>query len=291
MIKPLVKWAGGKRQILTHLLEHLPNSWHSYYEPFIGGGALFIALCNQGRITGATISDVNPELMNLYRVVQQQPEELYHALCHPDFENNKETYFELRNKFNRERDSLDFVEKAALFLYLNRHGYNGLWRMNSRGDFNVPFGRYKSPKFPSHELIQGFSQLLKYVTVLKGDFANAVETARKGDFVYLDPPYFPISTTSHFTAYHANKFPFEEQVRLSRLCRNLSDKGVSVMISNSRSPQIFELYHGFHIESIISARSINCRGDRRNGIPELLITNYLPGNHPTCSIIPEILRE
>ncbi len=274
MIKPLVKWAGGKRQILHHLLNHLPNSWQHFYEPFIGGGALFIALGNQGRINEATISDANTELVNLYRVVQTQPEDLIQALSRPEFENNREKYLELRETFNRKRESLDPIDKAALFLYLNRHGYNGLWRMNRKGDFNVPFGKYKSPRFPTRELILGFSKLLKNVTILEADFAHAVGKARTGDFVYFDPPYFPVSSTSHFTAYHGKEFLFEDQVRLSRLCRNLTERGVAVMISNSCSSEIRDLYRGFHIELITAGRSINCRGDRRTGIPEMIITNY-----------------
>jgi DNA adenine methylase len=282
VIKPIVKWAGGKRQILAQLIDRLPLSWEHYYEPFIGGGALFIALNNMGNIKRATISDANPELVNLYRVIQNRPNELVRALKHPEFKNTREKYLELRNTFNRKRGNpTDAVERAALFLYLNRHGYNGLWRVNRKGEFNVPFGRYQSPRFPSPRQILGFSDLLECVTIQEGDFARTMEKAQEGDFVYCDPPYFPISSTSRFTAYHAKEFSFEDQVRLAQVCRNLSRRGVSVMISNSWAPEISQLYHEFHHEMITAARAINSRGDRRTGIPELIITNYLPEKDAT----------
>jgi DNA adenine methylase len=277
VIKPIVKWAGGKRQILAHLIDRLPISWEHYYEPFIGGGALFIALSNMGMIKKATISDANPELVNLYHVIQKRPNELVGALKHPELKNTREKYIELRNTFNRKRgDPTDAVERAALFLYLNRHGYNGLWRVNRNGEFNVPFGRYQSPRLPSPGLILGFSRLLESVTIQEGDFARTMENAREGDFVYCDPPYFPISSTSRFTAYHAKEFSFEDQVRLSRVCRSLTRRNVSLMISNSWAPQICQLYQGFHNEMITALRAINSRGDRRTGVPEMIITNYLP---------------
>jgi DNA adenine methylase len=275
VIKPVVKWAGGKRQILAHLIERLPVSWDHYYEPFIGGGALLIALNNQGRIDKATLSDANPELVNLYHVIQKWPDDLIGTLKDQEFKNNREQYLELRSIFNDIRgDSSRTVERAALFLYLNRHGYNGLWRVNRKGEFNVPFGRYQSPSFPSPELIHGFSRLLERVNIEEGDFSNTVKTAREGDFVYFDPPYFPISPTSRFTAYHAKEFSFEDQVRLSEVFRNLADRGVSVMMSNSWTPVIRELYGEFHCEMIEAARAINSRGDRRTGIPEMIITGY-----------------
>jgi DNA adenine methylase len=276
VIKPVVKWAGGKRQILAHLIDHLPVSWEHYYEPFIGGGALLIALKNRGMINKATISDANPELVNLYRVIQKRPTDLIRALKHPEFKNNRQQYLEMRNAFNRIRgDPSKTVERSALFLYLNRHGYNGLWRVNRKGEFNVPFGRYNSPMLPSPGLILAFSHLLECVSILEGDFAVTVQKARKGDFVYCDPPYFPISSTSRFTAYHVKEFSFEDQIRLSNVCKSLTNHGVSVMVSNSWASEICELYRGFNCEIIEAARPINSRGDRRSGIPEMIITNYI----------------
>jgi DNA adenine methylase len=275
VIKPIVKWAGGKRQILAHLINRLPNSWQHYYEPFIGGGALLTALNNLGMLGRATISDANPELVNLYRIIQECPDDLIGILKDQEFKNTREQYLRLRSIFNHIRgDSSRKMERAALFLYLNRHGYNGLWRVNRKGEFNVPFGKYHSPSFPSSELIIGFSRLLERVNIREGDFANTVKTAREGDFVYFDPPYFPISLTSRFTAYHAKEFSFEDQVRLSKVFMSLADRGVSVMVSNSWTPEIRELYDGFHCEMIEAARVINSRGDRRTGIPEMIITGY-----------------
>jgi DNA adenine methylase len=285
VIKPVVKWAGGKRQILAHLRDHLPKSWGHYYEPFMGGGALLVALYNQGRITRATISDANPDLVSLYRVIQKQPDDLIRALKKPEFENTREKYLELRKRFNYKRDVSDRVERAALFLYLNRHGYNGLWRVNRKGEFNVPFGRYQSPQLPASDTILGFSRLLECVKIQEGDFANTIKKARKGDFVYFDPPYFPLSSTSHFTSYHAGKFTWDDQVRLAEVCKNLTICGVTVMVSNSRTPEISNLYQGFFYKIIEAARAINSRGDCRTGIQEMIITNYVPENQNPCNAV------
>lgn len=279
MIKPVIKWAGGKRQILAYLIDHLPRTWEHYYEPFIGGGALLIALYNQEMVKRATISDANPELVNLYRIIQKRPYDLIQALENSGFKNTREQYLWLRSTFNHIRgDPSDAVKRAALFLYLNRHGYNGLWRVNRKGEFNVPFGRYHSPALPSPELIIGFSRMLEHVNIREGDFTNIMRKAREGDFVYCDPPYFPISPTSRFTAYHTTEFSLKDQVRLSKICRILTNRKVSVMVSNSWAPEICELYRGFHCKIIEASRTINSRGDRRTGIPEMIITNYVPRN-------------
>lgn len=275
MLKPVVKWAGGKRQILPHLSKHLPDQWDHYYEPFVGGGALLIHLYNHNLLNHATISDTNGELVDLYRVIRDNPEELIHALNDPILCNTRKDYLELRQRFNRlKRYRRYSIEKAVLFLYLNRHGYNGLWRVNRRGEFNVPFGRYRSPALPSPEHIGAFSLMLKEVVIRKGDFASATKKAKAGDFVYFDPPYQPVSGTANFTSYVAGGFTYNEQVRLARICTELRNRGVAVMVSNSFTPEILSLYQGFTINRVIAHRAINSKPDARSGITELIITSY-----------------
>jgi DNA adenine methylase len=274
-----VKWAGGKRQILNQLICRLPSQWEHYYEPFVGGGALLIALWSSGRVEEATISDANFELVNLYQVIRDQPDNLLQAMNNPFFENTRERYLELRHLYNQMRGNpASIVERAVLLLYLNRHGYNGLWRVNRKGEFNVPFGKYRSPSLPSEDLILAFSRMLKKVDIRECDFAETAKKAKKGDFVYCDPPYHPLSRTSRFTAYHSKGFSYLDQVRLSEVGRALKKRGVSVMISNSRTPEICHLYRDFHQEVIQASRSINSRGDRRSGIPEVIFTSYKPDN-------------
>lgn len=274
-IRPLVKWAGGKTQLLPELMKRIPISWRTYYEPFVGSGALLIELYNRGKLSSAVISDLNEELINLYRVVKMKPEELIEALNNANFQNDKECYYNIRDRFNEIIGKLEHsVERAALFLYLNRHCYNGLWRVNKKGKFNVPFGKYNKPSMPPAEAIIRFSKLLERVEILNADFEVAVKMAGEGDFVYFDPPYQPVSKTARFTDYTSQGFDYSEQKRLARVARKLSNKGAFVMISNSNTDEILELYDGFKINVVRANRFINCRGDRRKGATELIITNY-----------------
>lgn len=275
MLKPLVKWAGGKRQILPELIKRVPENWNVYYEPFIGGGALLIELYNRGKINFAVISDLNAELINLYKVIKYKPYELIAELKNTEFKNDRETYFKLRERFNEIIGNPEYsVERAALFVYLNRHCYNGLWRVNRSGKFNVPFGRYKNPSMPSDEAILEFSKMLEKVKIFNVDFEDAVKDAKKGDFVYFDPPYQPVSKTAYFTDYTSYGFDYSEQKRLARVAKELSKKGVYVMVSNSNTEEIKDLYADFHIFVINANRFINSRADKRKGAREVIITNY-----------------
>ncbi len=275
MVKPIVKWAGGKRQILKHLLERIPIEWDIYYEPFAGGLALLTALYTKGKIGKAVISDLNEELINLYVVIKERPQDLLKELRKKIYHNDKETYLKLREEFNRIRGNQSYdVRRAALFLYLNRHGYNGLWRVNSKGEFNVPFGRYKNPKMPDEKHIMKFHEMLKNITILNEDFEIAVRNINENDFVYFDPPYQPVSKTAYFTDYTSAGFDSKEQRRLAALCRKLDEKGVYFMVSNSDTPLIRELYEGFNIYVVEANRNINSKADRRKGITEVIITNY-----------------
>ncbi len=275
MLKPLVKWAGGKRQLLLELVKRLPKKWETYYEPFVGGGALLIELYKRRMLKSAVISDLNEELINLYNVVKNYPHELIETLNNTEFKNEKDTYLKLRERFNEIIGNPEYsIERAVLFLYLNKHCYNGLWRVNKAGKFNVPFGRYKNPSMPSQELILEFSNMLRNVEILNVDFEEAVSSARRGDFVYFDPPYQPVSETAYFTDYTSGGFDYSEQKRLAKVCKKLTKKGVYVMVSNSNTDEIKDLYYNFYIFIVNANRFINSRADKRKGATEVIITNY-----------------
>ena len=284
MLKPLVKWAGGKRQILPELMKRLPKNWETYYEPFVGGGALLIELYKRRMLKSAVISDLNEELINLYNVVKNYPHKLVEMLNNTEFKNERDTYLKLRERFNEIIGNPEYcIERAALFLYLNKHCYNGLWRVNKAGKFNVPFGRFKNPSMPSQELILEFSNMLRNVEILNVDFEKAVSSAYQGDFVYFDPPYQPVSETAYFTDYTSRGFDYSEQKRLAKVCKKLTKKGVYVMVSNSNTDEIKDLYDNFYIFIVNANRFINSKADRRRGATEVIITNYEIGRKSTVS--------
>jgi len=275
VIVPLLKWAGGKRQLRSELVSRLPSRWGTYFEPFIGGGALLVELANLGRLGRAVIGDKNPELVNLYRVVKQDPEGLSRALTDTKFRSEEESFRQLKTEFNaligtRRRP----VERAALLVYLNKHSYNGLWRVNRKGQYNVPFGKHSQLSLPSPQNLQKFSRMLEGITLLHADFERIIRTAKQGDFVYFDPPYHPLSKTARFTDYTTGGFLFGDQERLARVFHRLSDKGVLLMLSNSCMPEIKDLYHDFSIHTVSAKRFINCKGGKRSGAEELIVTNY-----------------
>ena len=275
MLRPFVKWAGGKRQLLHEIGKRLPDTIDTYFEPFVGGGALLVNLQNEKRISKAVISDLNSELINLYNVVKKNPDKLIDALSCEEFENSKDAFRHLKTEFNTLTGLPgNKVRRAALLMYLNKHGYNGLWRVNSKGKFNVPFGRYTKMSMPTEHSILKFSTMLKNVKILNQDFERAVRPAKKGDFVYFDPPYQPISKTANFTDYNSNGFTFDDQKRLADVFRKLDAKDVRLMLSNSKVPKIEELFDGFTIDTVEAKRFINCNGERRNGTKEIIVTNY-----------------
>ena len=269
--KPVLKWAGGKRQLLPALLKNIPDNFNTYYEPFIGGAALLISLYSLNRINSAVISDTNTDLYNLYKTIRENPQQLIDELDNLGFRNTKEDYYKAREVFN---SSSNPVERTAILIYLNRHGYNGLYRVNSSNKFNVPFGKYTNPRMPSPENIMALSGLLQSCTVMNSDFEIAVKNASKGDFVYFDPPYMPLSKTSYFTGYTHSGFNESDQERLSETFRVLSRKGVYVMESNSSTEFIKELYRDFSLVEVDARRNINSVGTKRDAVKELIITNY-----------------
>lgn len=274
LAQPFLKWAGGKRQLLPAIKKYLPAKYNEYYEPFIGAGAVLFSL----QPKSCTLNDTNSELVNCYQVIRDQPEELL-KLCQQHRDNNsQEYYYQLREQDRQaEFDQWTPVEKAARIIYLNKTCFNGLFRVNSSGQFNVPYGKYKNPVIADPAVIKAISSYLNRskCRILQGDFEQAVATATKGAFVYFDPPYHPLSDTSSFTGYSINGFGEQEQIRLKKLCDRLSDQGCQVLASNSAAPLIKSLYDDprYEVVEVKATRAINAIASKRGRINELLIHN------------------
>jgi DNA adenine methylase len=266
---PLLKWAGGKRSLVKYIIELMPNDYmnRAYHEPFIGGGALFFKL----EPRRGSVNDINSRLMNFYRVVRDNPEELIEKAS--EFKYNKEEYYRLRDRFNCFPKKP--VEDAALMLYLNKTGYNGLYRVNSKGEFNVPFGRYVNPTIVPKRNIRKASRILKDINIRSEDFEYLLSVVKPGDFCYLDPPYDPVSDTANFTSFSVNGFDQDDQQRLAKLCYRLDDMGVTFILSNSDTYLIRKLYHerSFIIKQLETNRLISSKVSSRNNGHEVLITN------------------
>ena len=262
---PLLKWAGGKSQLLSTFDNLFPRSFNRYFEPFLGGGAVFFHLLPER----ATLSDLNHELINCYQVVRDDVDRLIELLRR--HKNDKAYYYKVRAWDSRK---LEPLERAARLIFLNKTCFNGLYRVNSQGQFNVPFGRYKNPKLCDEPNLHAVSQALSSVELRCAPFEEVLRQAKKGDFVYLDPPYQPISPTSNFTGYTKDAFAFEDQKRLCKAAQVLNRRGCRFMLSNSDNEFIRELYQEFQIVTVQANRAINCRADRRGRISELLIMNY-----------------
>lgn len=275
MLRPIVKWAGGKRQLLPSIRSLLPSAdWTraAYFEPFIGGAALLLALTPDN----GAINDVNPELINVYQMIKQQPDQLIEALR--QHRNDEGYYYEIR-AWDRNQEAyaaLSPIERAARLIYLNRTCYNGLYRVNAGGQFNVPFGKYKRPNIIRETTIRSMSSYLNRanIRIMDGDFAEAVQEARAGDFVYFDPPYDTLTSTATFTSYAKGGFGRPEQQRLANVFKELSERGVYVMLSNHATDYIHQLYEGYRIHTVKARRSINSKGDGRGVINEVIIMNY-----------------
>jgi DNA adenine methylase len=265
--KPFIKWAGGKGQLLSSFAAHFPPTEKigRYFEPFMGGAAVFFHLQPQRSF----LSDSNSDLVDLYTIVRDDVETLIDAL---KSHRNKETYYYKIRAQNPA--TLSPVERAARLIFLNKTCYNGLYRVNSNGGFNVPFGNYLNPNICDAENLRAASLALQYAEICQSDFEQAVSSAKKGDFVYFDPPYQPISRTSSFTSYTSGRFDDSEQERLANVFRSLAKRGCYVMLSNSNAPLIKELYADFNIHQVLARRAINSKGAGRGKIIERLITNY-----------------
>jgi DNA adenine methylase len=264
--RPFLKWAGGKGQLIPQYEPYFPRQFLTYYEPFLGGGAIFFRLLPKQ----ALLMDINLELVNVYQCIRDRVEETIGLLAEHRDRHCESYYYQIRSH------NYDLpVERAARLIYLNKTCFNGLYRENSKGEFNVPVGRYKKPSIYDPELLRVVSQALQSTQIQQYPFQSVLEYASStSDFVYFDPPYYPISATSKFTSYSRYTFDQSDQIRLRDTFVELAKRGVQVMLSNSDCEFIRELYQGFNIHSILAARSINSKAERRGKITEVLITNY-----------------
>ena len=278
---PILKWAGGKTQLLPVLLPKVPAAFGTYIEPFLGGGALFFAL----RPTNAIISDSNPELINLYRRVANDVEGVIEALG--EFKNDEQLYYEVRAQNFRELSS---TLAAARTIYLNRTCYNGLYRLNKRGQFNVPFGRYANPTICHPEVLRSASEVLRTVKIVEADYRDVIrQHAQPGDFIYLDPPYLPASKYSDFKRYTAEQFHEADHRVLAEDVRYLNDLGCQFILTNSNHPLVYELYREFAIQVVRSKRNINSRGDSRVGTD--LIVSASSKTAPATKLLTSSLKD
>jgi len=276
LLQPFLKWAGGKRQLLPYIRKYLPNLSKSkvYYEPFIGAGAVLFDLQPQK----AFINDANSELINCYQVIKDDVEALIEDI--KKHRTDSSEYFYRIRELDRSPAYKDLspVERASRIIFLNKTCFNGLFRVNSQGQFNVPYGNYKNPTLVDEIVIKAICNYLNQnnITITNLDFAEAVATAKKGDFIYFDPPYDPVSDTASFTGYNLDKFDREEQTRLKTVYDKLHAKGCKVMLSNSSTDFIKDLYKEYRTIIIPANRNINSVGTGRGQINEFLILNYEP---------------
>ncbi len=274
-LHPIVKWAGGKTQLLDKLTAKCPKKFNKYYEPFIGGGALLFAI----QPAHPVINDTNKELIAVYKCLRNQKwyEKMIAKIDEYQDNHSEENYYKVRNLDRTQAyKTMKIYDKAARTIYLNKTCFNGLYRVNSKGYFNVPFNGNLQPNCYDEYNI---SKTHKYIkkrkpVILMEDFEKAVSTAKKGDFVYFDPPYDTLENKDSFTTYTKDNFGKAEQARLAKVFKELSDKGVYVMASNHNTTYVNELYQGFNIEVVEARRSINSKADGRGNVEEVIITNY-----------------
>lgn len=271
MVKPFLKWAGGKRQILKHLLKLLPPDikQRTYREPFLGGGSLFFAL----QPSKAILSDANPHLIMAYESVRDCPDLIYNYLLEHRRKDCEKYYYQIRELYNKKRNSGDSVAQAARFIYMNKTCYNGIFRVNQKGIFNVPYGRHDTTSIPTIDQLKKVSAALQSKKILTSSFEDALDLAEKGDFIYLDPPYPPKNGTSCFNHYTCDKFSEKDQEKLADMVRRLEAAGCFLMVSNGNSEKILELYKGLNIHTLSVTRFITCK-KIRDKVQELVITNY-----------------
>ncbi len=266
---PFLKWAGGKRQLLAQLHPFLPRTFHRYIEPFIGGGALFFYLLPEQAI----LMDNNPELINCYQVIQTAVEPLINHLCQ---HRNESAYFYSIRALDRAPNyhTLSPVERASRTIYLNRCCYNGLYRVNSHGYFNVPFGRYNNPQFCDAVNLRAVHQVLQHTDIRLASFQECLNIAQKDDFLYFDPPYVPLSKSSSFTSYTADNFDLAAQQELYEVFRALDQRGCLLLLSNSFNETVLDLYRKYSCYTVEATRIVNSKASGRGKIKEILITNY-----------------
>ena len=270
--KPVFKSAGGKSHTVKHLIKEIPDIYGTYYEPFVGGGALFFELLKLKKFKRAVLGDNNADMMIAYMMIKNNVDQLIDHLKHGGYKYDKKTYLHIRAI---DPEKISQVERAARFIYLNKTSFNGLWRTSKAGKFNVPFGKYTNPTICDEAGLRLASKALQKVKLIEGDFEKILKGAKKGDLVYLDPPYIPLSKTSSFTAYGANGFSSEDHWRLRGTFENLINKGVKVILSNSSASLSYKLYSDYKIIEIQGSRVIGGPASYRNPVKELIIVGEL----------------
>ena len=276
--KPFLKWAGGKSRLLPQFEPLFPKRFDDYYEPFVGSAAVYFHLCNlksagglNQSMTGARLSDSNSELINCYITLRDHINELVELLFEHKKKHSKQYYYRIRGQ---DPKSLSHLQRAARLIYLNKTCFNGLYRVNSKGEFNVPIGSYKNPAIADPKTLVKAHLALQGVHLSTSKFSEVLQHAKAGDFVYFDPPYHPVSITSNFTSYTNEEFGERQQSELRDVVRELTTRGCMVMVSNSDAPFVWKLYGDFRQRHVHASRLINSNSDGRGKITELVITNY-----------------
>jgi len=273
--KPFVKWAGGKRQLIPVLNKEFPQKFGTYFEPFLGGGAVLFHLLSQNPNQKCSVSDLNSDLVLTYITIRDRVEELISSL-----KKHSKKYSEDKNSYYykiREKEPKEQIEKSSRLIFLNRTCFNGLYRVNSKGKFNVPLGRYSNPNIVNEENLMTVSRILQSqkITITCRDFSSILEDAKKDDFIYFDPPYQPVSQTANFTSYTNRDFNFEDLKRLADLCNDLDSEGCKVILSNSNSNEVKDMFdRNWKIKKIEVNRAINSDSKKRTGHSELVIKNF-----------------
>ena len=276
--KPFIKWVGGKSKLIPELEKYFPKKFNRYFEPFVGGGALFFQIIQNYKVDSSSINDINKKLIIAYKQIQKNPKKLIALLKNIETEykklslvDQKKYFYDIREKYNKK--SLDNNTTTAYLIFLNKTCFNGMYRENSKGEYNIPFGDQKNPTICDEENILAVSKSLKNTEITNLSFEQAVKKCKKGDFVYFDPPYYPVNATSNFTSYHKNTFGPGDQKKLRDIFTSLTKKGCFVLLSNSNTEFIKDLYKNYKefFKYIYAARSINSKGNGRGKIKEIAV--------------------
>ena len=269
-LKPFIKYCGGKSKLLSYIVENLPENFNNYFEPFVGGGSVVFGLLNKFPDKSFTVSDINDSLTNCYETIKGNVDNLIVELSKDKYKNEQESYYNARTRFNELKFNNDNnVERAALFIYLNKCGYNGMYRENSKGHFNIPFGKMKNPKICDESLLRLVSNKLQNVDIACCEYSSILDLVEKDDLVYLDPPYH-----GTFTDYTNNKFAEDEQRELKEFVDKLNEKGVKFMLSNSATDFIKDLYKDYKQVNLTTKYSLGGKGANRGDKQELLVKNF-----------------
>jgi DNA adenine methylase len=265
---PVIKWVGGKTKLLPELLARMPAQFDRYYEPFVGGAALFFRVAP----ARAVLNDSNADLVALYRTIAHDADGVIKKLETHRAKHDERHYYATRERWNHNHTTWSEAERAATFIYLNKTCFNGLWRVNRAGDFNVPIGRYADPPICVPAALHAARSVLARADIREGSYKHAVEDAKRGDFVYFDPPYDPVTPTASFTSYTAGAFGPDQQRELAETARELVGRGCKVMLSNSDTSFVRSIYKGFRIERVKCPRAINSNAAKRGDVDEVIAT-------------------